>query len=192
MGHPKRFKNFSRMLDQLGDPSVPISVDNGIGLWGNCKQAWLLYDPTADFHVVLQDDAIICKNFKKLATEFIEKYNRPNRAFNFYFGTRANFNKNILADGKTAGFITLQRNCWGLAICLPTAEIRQMVEECDIMKHIPQDDIRIGRYLAKKKFDICYPMPSLIDHEAGESLVGDQGRFRKAVWFIDNDPRNNN
>lgn len=190
MAHPKRKEYFDYLQNALG--GVPMSVDTGFGIWENCKRAWQMHDPLADFHVVIQDDGIICKDFKKRAEEFIEKHNQPNRAFNFYFGTRANFDKSVIANGINNGFIVLKRNTWGLAICLPVSEIKEMIEDCDKMKHVPQDDIRIGRYLAKKKFDVCYPMPCFIDHRLGESLVGDQGRFRKALKFIDHESHSNN
>jgi hypothetical protein len=188
MGHPKR-REFIESMDKALGEKVPISIDIGFGLWENCKRAWLLYDKDADYHVVLQDDAIICKDFKKKAEQFISKYNKEKRAFNFYFGRRVSMNKNILAEGITNGYIILPKNMWGVAICLPTSEIKSMIEKCDTMTHIPQDDTRIGRYLSGKKFNIIYPMPSLIDHRSDlESLVGNAlSNGRRAYKFIDNE-----
>jgi hypothetical protein len=53
-------------------------------------------------------------------------------------------------------------------------------------KKIKQDDTRISYFLQSKKIPIYYPLPSLIDHRHGESLVKDPGKFRSAYKFIDN------
>lgn len=185
MAHSSRAKYFPYLNRMLGD--VKFSIDKAgqeIGVWNNCKRAWGMYDPTADFHVVIQDDAIICENFKEIAERTIghgDEY-----AYNFYFGNRQKY-KGIATAGMEKGFIISNWTSWGVAICLPTKLIPEMIAYCDKMKTL-HDDTRIARFLKHKKIKIFFPMPSLVDHRTDEqSLVGDPSRGRKAWYFIDNE-----
>ncbi len=177
MAHPSREKYFRYLKDKLGN--VPFSIDTGFGIWENRKRATLMYDKNAKFHIVLQDDAIIGKNFIKNAENILKD---SDMAYSFYFGNRKSFKKigeNGLADGK----IVSEWLNWGLAICVPTKIIPEMIDYCDKMK-IKNDDTRIAKFLRKKLIKICYPIPSLIEHRQDEeSLVGDV-RGRKAMYFI--------
>jgi hypothetical protein len=51
---------------------------------------------------------------------------------------------------------------------------------------VPQDDVRISNFLMRRKIPVYYPLPSLVDHRTGKSLVGDPGENRVAYKFIDN------
>ena len=139
-------------------------------------------DPKADYHVVIQDDAIICDNFREIAERTIsrdEKY-----AYSFYYGRRQE-NREQAKIGLKNGFIISNWLSWGVAICLPTKIIPQMIEFCDRYT-IKNDDSRIAGFLKFHGIKIFYPMPSLVDHRADEkSLVGDPGH-RQAWFFIDN------
>lgn len=197
MGYEGRSEFFPYLKEKLGD--VPFLIDplkgaeGHLGVWGNCRRAWLAHDPKADYHVVIQDDAIVCKDFKKRAEEFITKHHKDgeNRVFNFYFG-----NKRALRDqaveGMKKGFTIKNRPSWGVAICMPTKLIKDMIEKCDDY-HNSQDDVRIGKYIVLRGLNIYYPLPSLIDHrvaDEAESLVGDPGRHRQAWFYIDDKKRN--
>ena len=186
--HESRREFFDYLRQKLGD--VPFSVDvageRNIGCWQNCKRAWLMYDPTADWHVVIQDDAIICDNFKELAEQFISEHLKENRVFNFYFGDMDGSYKYNLGDGLEKGFFIKQRLSWGVAICLPVKMIKEMIEFCDWYVDIPQDDVRLSKFCWSKRLEVMYPIPSLCDHRQVESLVGAVGTGRKAFLFKDN------
>lgn len=193
MGHESRSHLFPYLKERLGD--VPFNVDKWagspghIGVWENCKRAWGLHDPTADYHVVIQDDAIICDDFKRRAEDFLtrfdhETYGKRDRAFSFYFGNKKS-TKAIADEGMKNGYAVKEILSWGVAICLPVSLISEMIGVCDQLKN-PQDDVRIAKFLHKRKMQVFYPMPSFVSHRAGEkSLVGDPGQFRKAQYFID-------
>lgn len=192
--HESRAGWFDYLKEKLGQ-DVPFAIDKGkrgdpenLGVWGNCRRAWLMYDPTALYHVVIQDDAIVCENFRELAEEFILKHavaGDPLRAFNFYFGNKKALVPQAHRD-LSQGFTIKDYPSWGVAICLPVAHIDEMVTYCDQFTGTPQDDVRIGRFIKSKAMPIYYPLPSLIDHRTGElSLVGDPGENRRAIYFID-------
>ncbi len=181
MAHPSRTEHFDYLKNKLGE--IPFSVDDGIGLWENCKRAWLMfenYEPIGDYHLVLQDDAIIGNNFIERAERVIlEAKGRP---VSFYYGKRGNLAVEA-KNGVKMGYVIAERPRWGLAIALPTNLIKKMIEFGDKMD-IPQDDARIGNFIQKNKLGVYFPIPSLIDHRLGESLVGDPGRGRQAYKFI--------
>lgn len=184
MAHSSRAKYFPYLKKNLGD--VPFSIDKAgaeIGIWANCKRAWQLYNPAADFHVVIQDDAIICKDFRKKAEAILGS---TDQAYNFYFGNRQAYRK-LAQQGMKIGYLFTRWPTWGVAICLPTKLIPEMIRYCDKMTST-HDDTRIGHFLKSKGIKIYFPMPSLIDHRTGEhSLAGDPSKGRKAWHFIDNE-----
>lgn len=190
MAHPSRKEFFEYLKKELGK-DTPFVVDyKKQGVWETCKRAWRHHDPHADYHVVIQDDAILCKDFKKKAEEFLTAYtsDTDERAFSFYFGNRL-ADLDQAREGKKKGYAIRSVPTWGVAICLPTYMIDSMLSYCDTLKHIRQDDTRIGRFLRWRGTKVWFPIPSLVDHRTGlDSLVGDPGKGRQARFFID-DPK---
>jgi len=188
MAHPSREAKFAYLRSRLGE-DTPFAVDDGRGIIENCLHAWELHDPEASHHVVLQDDSIVCEGFKEKAEAFIDRVHRQykggHKAFSFYFGARQALQQLAVA-GMKQGYVIRRRPYWGVAICLPVPLIPEMIREVRAMtgneKH---DDARIGNYLAQKGIAVFFPMPSLIDHSHGHSLVGDPGENRHAFAYID-------
>jgi len=182
MAHPSREKFIPYLKEKLGD--IPVSMDNGIGIWENCKNAWRLHDKTADYHVVIQDDAIIGKDFYNKAIKEISEH--PGKAFSFYFGNRKTLEESAKRAEQNNG-IEMGWISWGVAICLPIKIIPDMIQYCDklplrLKKH---DDTMIANFLRYKKITTWYPIPSLVDHRLEKSLVEtDKSKGRKAYKFI--------
>lgn len=181
MAHPSRKDFVDYLHGRLGN--IPVSFDEGCGVWENCKRAWRLHDPDADFHCVIQDDAIICDDFHMLATLAIQTGWDKGCATSLFFGKRTPL-INEARRGLKQGFIIKRMLHWGVAICLPTGLIEEMIAFGDKI-NIKQDDARISRFLQNKHIPIYYPLPSLVDHRHGVSLVNDPGRFRSAFKYID-------
>ncbi len=189
MAHPSREDYFPYLQDRLGNP--PFSIDrDSAGVWPNCRNAWLMHDPEALFHVVIQDDAIVCTHFQARAESVLADASRimgdKPFAISFYHGNKKEFADEALL-GLKHGYVVRSRPGWGVAICLPTAVISDMVQECDTFDEV-QDDERITRFLLNHGMQVYFPMPSLIDHRTASetpSLVGDLGEGRHAFAFID-------
>lgn len=190
MAHPSRVEFFPYLIRKLGD--VPFAIDEkGLGAWENCKRAWRMAGPVADWHVVIQDDAIVCDNFRQRAEEVILKAKEilrvENYICNFYYGFRRN-DRGVAKKALEKGYWIHGYPKWGVAICMQTKFINEMIQFCEDLK-IPRtktaDDVRIGRFIASKKMLVYFPMPSIIDHRSGKSLVGDPGNNRHAYKFID-------
>ncbi len=190
MAHPSRSEFFPYLSKMLGD--VPFSIDHlSQGEWENCKKAWRMHASDADWHVVIQDDAIVCENFIDRAIEVITKAREvigsDNYICNFYYGYRRSAAKQA-ADALAKGYWINSAPKWGVAICLPVRLIEEMIKFGDEVKNDDwktKDDARIGAFISTKKIPVYFPMPSIIDHRHGKSLVGDPGEKRSAYKFID-------
>jgi hypothetical protein len=165
MAHPKRAEYIPYLKSKLGD--VPVSMDDGWGLIENCRRAWLLHDPTADYHVVIQDDCIVCDDFYARAVSYLEKAN--GLPVSFFYSQSKFFNK-FKKERVETGAIIKKAIYGGLAICLPVKLIKPMLEFYDKQK-IPFDDHRIGLFCMANKLNIYNPFPCLIDHRQGHMSV---------------------
>lgn len=165
MAHPEREMYFDYLKKMLGD--VPFAIDTGCGLLENCKNAWKLHDPTADYHLVIQDDAVICENFRERALEFLAK--AQNSPVSFIYINPIPFIKNA-KEIYERGYIRQPGLSGGVALCLPVRLIKRMLEHYDTLK-LPHDDHRIGNFLITNGIQIYSPIPSLVDHRVGNKSV---------------------
>jgi hypothetical protein len=160
-------------------------MDDGCGIWENRKRAMLMFDPKASHHLVVQDDAIICKDFIWMAEREIEFY--PDHAISFYFGNRKNMQEEG-RRGEADGGVKLDWLSWGVAICLPTKIIPDLVKFWEGKDaYLRHDDTRIARYLRHIGMPVWYPIPSLIDHRADEKSLMDNSegvKKRQAFSFM--------
>lgn len=180
MAHPSRQEFFEYLKSKLGD--VPFSIDTGFGIIENCKRAWLMYDPTADYHVVIQDDAIICDDFYNRAIEVLKKADK--KAVSFFHVSPISYNKHR-QEAKETGAIVQPGLSGGVALCIPTDFIKPMIKHYDGLK-FPCDDHRVGNFLITKNIPIYYPIPSLIDHRVGNmSVMWKKPSKHRANEYID-------
>lgn len=176
MMHPSRREYLPYLTERLGP--VPVAMDRGRGVWDTCRRAWEC--ATGDWHLVIQDDALICKGFhQRIAPLLTER-----TAYSLYFGWRAKFEAS--APGYlAAGGVTLPSLHWGLAVCLPRELIKPMLEFGEASTLDPKlDDTRISRFLRSVNVPVRYPLPSLVDHRLTTSLVtGSAEECRRAIYF---------
>jgi hypothetical protein len=165
MMHPSRKEYLPYLKSKLGD--VPVAMDEGCGLIQNCKNAWLLHDPTADYHVVIQDDCIVCDDFYIRAIAHLD--NAQGLPASFFYSQSKFYNK-FKKERAETGAILKKAIYGGLAICLPVKLIPEMLSFYDKQK-IPFDDHRIGLFCMSKKLNIYNPFPCLIDHRQGHMSV---------------------
>lgn len=191
MAHPSRASFFPHLQEKLGD--VPFSIDQKNNLIENCKAAWRLYDPSADFHVVIQDDAIVCNNFRERAIKFITEreseriaYRRPVCGYNFFI--RQEYPPEKMREFEKQGYYMEGRNRGGVAICLPVNQIEDMLKFFDTIDN-RHDDERISQWIIARHFQMCFPIPSLVDHnDHNPSIAGNRPAvIRQAYKFVDNE-----
>jgi len=186
MAHPKRAEFFPYLKERLGD-NVPFSIDQKNNLLENSKAAWRLHDPNCDFHVVVQDDCVVCDNFHERAVKFISEQEekriaecRRPQGYNFFL-KNADDGSEITIDGD-AYYDKWTRA--GLSICLPTELIPAMLEEFDRQRSRHDDD-RISMFMQKHGFRIVFPFPSLVDHRIELDSLANNVVGLRAIKFID-------
>ncbi len=178
MAHPSRAAMTATLLKALGP--VPVAEDDGRGLLANCEAAWSLADPSHDWHLVLQDDAILCTDFITRARAFLSKLTEP-QLVSFYFGnkfTTRNLALNAMDEGKVTAPLM-----WGLALCIPSSWLPDMLAFYREQSR-PDDDGRIADWLRATDRTATYALPCLVDHHHSPSLVGNSSGKRKAVAFL--------
>ena len=175
MLHPDRMQYLGYLIARLG--TVPVAIDQGLGRWDTARRAWELHDQSSEYHLVVQDDALVCSCFRDKAEALLDD---PRVATSFYYGRRRNLRAEA-RRGMKEGRVVADRLRWGVAICLPTALIPEMLEYADRLE-IPNTDTRVSRFIQARGMRVVYPLPSLIDHRAGPSLIGDS-EGRRAYLF---------
>lgn len=187
MAHEKRRDFIPHLIEQLGVSDDDVIWDTDNDRWHTGKRAWDAIDRNADWGCVIQDDALVCRDFiagmerglERLSTDVIVS---P------YVGTRRPMAHRVEAAVRTAidhdaSWIKMPSLNWGVAIILPTDIIDGMIPWCDRQTY-PQYDRRVGRYVIDvKRMPTMCTWPSLVDHRDEQSLVG-HGLGRRAHRFI--------
>lgn len=189
MAHPDRAGEVKRLLVGLDRP-VPIAWDdegppsgNADRVWRTARAAWLLADPHADWHVLLQDDAVPCEDFMagmERALTFVP----PDAVVSPYLGTGRNVPIRWeamarAADTSGATWVRSQKLMWGVCIVLPVALIPSMIAYADQRAGVP-DDMRVAGWAERTGHDVWYTWPSLVDHLPVPSLTKHKARERVA------------
>lgn len=196
MASKERERFFPYLREKLGD--VPFSIDEprntkgNIGIWKNCKRAWGMNDPSKKYHLVIQDDALICDDFYAKVDSFLEKIEEqhPGKEFMFqlFFGNRPiAMTSEEFTYSQNHNYIIKNQMAWGVAIMIPTKYIPEMLAFGDSYPS-QQDDAKIKYFGIKKKLPTIFPIPCFIDHRSmSESptltLSGDSNRVSNV--FID-------
>lgn len=190
MAHQKRAQFIPSLVERLGITDADVIWDRKSNRWDTGKRAWAAIDRSADFGMVVQDDALVAKDL--IAGLEIALDHLPERGVvSPYVGTRrpaANAVERAVREARESdvSWIKMPSLNWGVAIILPTNIINRMIRWCDMQKY-PQYDRRVGRYaIDVERMNTWCPWPSLVDHRDGESLVG-HGQGRKAHKFIGED-----
>ncbi len=192
MAYHKREHRIPEIRRLIGDANV--SLDNGSwGLWENAKRSWMSFDSKCEYHLVIQDDAVICRSFYNILAKHI--INNPNRFMCLFFRyksnkTHAEFNHSAEQGLSTSNGFLFPRLQWATGCLCPTALISDMISFADNIKDERMrnvDDLRFSRYLSSINHEVFYPLPSLVNQSADcSSLIGNGDNVgRQATYFID-------
>lgn len=170
--------------------AVPISWDeegpasgNADRVWRNARAAWLMHEPDADWHVLLQDDAVLCRDFAAGMSEALRHVQGP-AVVSPYLGNgrlvpsrwQALAEK---ADRDGAAWIRTSKLMWGVSIAIPTLLISDMIKHADTRAGVP-DDMRVAGWAERNGVDAWYTWPSLVDHRQVPSLTKHRAHDRYA------------
>lgn len=173
MAHPKRKKQAEALALELKSYSfvdVSISYD-GVDAgshqeeWDNGKRALLAGVGKADWHVVVQDDAILSPGFYDNLQGAIE--NVPTKSLiSLYTGTSRPIGKRVkravdkVVDETWLSYWLLM---WGVGILIPSSHIEPMLDF--VADRTEPYDTRIGIFYQRNRLPVYYTMPSLVDHD---------------------------
>ena len=196
MAYHKREHRIPGIRRLIGDAKVSLD-DGSWGLFENSKRTWLSYEKTASFHMLIQDDAIVCENFyDKLSLALSKKgEEKTNFVYSLYFRLKReskpvfiDFNKKAKVGLKKGGFDDTSLR-YGLAYIAPTRIINDMITFAETLSELgAADDTRYSRYFQANKMEVNYILPSLVDQAADEVSTqnGSLNVNRGATWFIGN------
>lgn len=194
MAHPKRAENAKKLYEKLnGMPfsSLTLVYDDSSNEWDTGKRS-LLAHGASDWHIVLQDDAIIGDTFYDNVLAAVTHV--PKRSLiSLYTGRVRPFAKMVTdavgrANTNNASWLVADRLMWGVGIAIPTEHIEPLLE---FSKRSPVVyDRRIGLYYYRARLPVYYTNPSLVDHDHTlGSLIGNDyaAEPRVAHKFADAD-----
>lgn len=190
MAHPTRKEQVEDLQGQL-DRDTPVAWDpnpepspDPTQRWATGRAAWELHDPTADWHLVIQDDALACPDLLAGLEQALTELG-PDGIVSAYTGTGRPDQRNVKRAIKYAqqhdhAWLPTWSLNWGVAIAAPTATIPAMLEWCSHPNRAHLNyDMRIGQYYRDiQGWRTWYTHPSLVDHRDGDSLIGHGGDRR--------------
>lgn len=183
MGHPRRQAWIEELVDRLGG-DVPVALDpygpskRPAQRWANGRRAWEMADPGADFHMVIQDDALVCDDLIVGLEKALDQL--PDGGLMSPYTGRGRPNqgsvKRAVSEADRFGYswlATWSLN-WGVAIVVPTATIGDMLTWCSQPARVAANyDQRIGIYYRDiLGWRTWYTNPSLVEHRDSDSLIG--------------------
>jgi hypothetical protein len=187
MAHKKRAEYIPHLVQQLGITDADVIWDRKENRWDTGRRAWQAIDQSAQWGMVVQDDALVAKDLIAGLETALDHLPGPG-IVSPYIGTRRPVASAVeravqAAQAENVSWVLMPSLNWGVAIVLPTRIINGMIRWCDQQRY-PQYDRRIGRYaIDVERLSTWCPWPSLVDHRDGESLVG-HGQGRKAHKFV--------
>lgn len=179
MAHPSRMREANALALQLGQypfSDTAIIWDEQNEEWDTGKRAMQWGANKGDWHLVLQDDAIISEQFFTNLVGAIDA--APVKSIiSLYTGKVRPLVDRVaeaVAKAPDGSFLTHYMMMWGVGIVLPSDHIEPMLDFVDDPKFAEDKyDIKLGRFYFANRLPIYYTMPSLVDHNDDiGSLIG--------------------
>lgn len=187
MADERRYDDAIALHGEVGGEIVWARGDSPIGTG---RRAWAAHDSLADWHVVLQDDAIACGDFHERLHDVLRAASGAGPV-SLYLGTgrpRQSATRDAIRAAQPGdAFIEMPWLCWGVGIALPVAHIAAMLIESE-HSSMPYD-FRISQVYEARRVPTQYAWPSLVDHRDDDSLVHRAvDASRRAYWFAGHAP----
>lgn len=180
MAHPKRMVEAASLMTQLLEYpfcDYRLITDAGNSEWATGKRALQVGIGMGEWHVVIQDDAILTPNFYENIENALIALNQKTLV-SLYTGTSRPIPGRVTAAVKAApdgSFLRFAQLMWGVGLVIPSSHIAPMlefVEDIDL-----QYDNKIGEFYCRQGLPVYYTVPSLVDHNDDiDSLLPGHGR----------------
>lgn len=187
MAHPARAGFVSELVEQLDRQAVVVWDERG-DRWDTGRRALLEHDPDATHHLVIQDDAIPCRDLVT-GVEKALAYVPAGSPMCLYLGKVKPFRRVVEPAAREAGesgasWLVMKETYWGPGIVLPTSQIADVVGWGDQHPNLANYDRRVGRWYLSRSVPVWYTWPSLVEHRDSPSLVKGRAGGRHAHSFI--------
>lgn len=197
MAHPHRTAEAESVQAALDRPveiiydTNPVPSADPKQRWANGRRCWEAADPAADWHMVIQDDALVCADLMAGLEAALDVVG-PEGLVSAYTGTGRPNQEHVrkaLANAQHKGhsWMCTRSLCWGVAIIAPVKTIPDMLAWCSTGPRMKRNyDMRIGQYYRDVLgWRTWYTVPSLVDHRDGPSLVGHGDHGRNAHQMLE-------
>lgn len=188
MAHPKR-QHFVPELVAAIDHPVNVVWDEKNDRWDTGRRALLAFDPAVTHHLVVQDDAIVCRDLVAGLERALSHVPRE-APVGLYVGRvrpwRARVQR-LVSSAQDASWVTINRLLWGVGVVVPTDQITEMVAFCDRRRDEANYDLRVAKWFMYRGVRTWYTWPSLVEHRDGPSLVPGRIGGRHAHRFLGED-----
>lgn len=182
MAHPKRKKQAEALALQLKQyPFVMVTVvydkpkaASHNDEWNNGVECLKRGIGVADWHVVIQDDAILSPGlFDNLQGAIATVPQKT--LISLYTGKARPMGKRVqqaVDKVKDETWLSYWLLMWGVGILLPSSHIEPLIEF--VADRTEPYDTRIGIFYQRNRLPVYYTMPSLVDHndEMGTLIPG--------------------
>lgn len=143
----------------------PVADGTHESEWNNGKASLMRGVGVSDYHVVIQDDAILTPNFYENIEGAVT--HAPSKSvISLYTGRARPFPQRVIEamnkvnDETFLQYILLM---WGVGIVMPTSHIEPMLEF--VADRTEPYDTRIGIFYQRNRLPVYYTVPSLVDHD---------------------------
>src|SRR5690606_7028895 len=157
MAHPVRAAEAESVQAALDRP-VPIVYDRVATpskdprqRWANGSRAWEAHDSSADWHLVIQDDALVCEDLLAGLERALAVLG-PEGLVSAFTGHGRPEHTHVRKSWRHAvdkghAWMSTRSLCWGVAIVAPVRTIPDMLAWCSAPERQGMTyDMRIGRY----------------------------------------------
>jgi hypothetical protein len=191
MADQRRHALVDEMLERI-DRKPAVVWDRHRDRWETGRRAGWAHDPTATHHLVLQDDAIICRDLVA-GLEAALEYVPAEAIVSPFIARRRPMPEKVdaavaRARQADASFVIMRALNWGVGILAPTEIIPDMIAWCDRVPKYPNYDKRVGQYFIRVPlWPTWCTWPSLVDHNEDTPSLAGHGPGRTAHEFLGTD-----
>lgn len=190
MLHPSDSSKRDRTRIQVVSDPDPTGERNP---WRCARECWRAADPRLDFHITVQDDALVIQDFLIHARRALTA--KPDRVTAFFFSTAltVTYRDALVASGWGASWVRIHPSSWVpcVALAIPTALCPSLVTFDDGSRPCADDDV-IGRWCRSLGLPAYVTIPSIVQHDDDvRSLMRDEratGSRTAAMWIGDRNP----
>ena len=181
---PERAALVQSTLERLGR-RVPVLLDvEHRGSRWNSRRAWGAVDGHSTHHLVMEDDALVCRDFIAVAEAALTA--NPDALVSF-FTPKIELLKAKARDESWVKISTVQ---WTQAVTLPTSRVGQFLqwEKRYLQDEYPHKEGSLGMFVKTVELEIFCTAPNLVDHADVPSAMGhNPPSNRVSHWFLGDD-----